>query len=311
MIKYVLKRLIEMIPVVLGIALIIFAILDFTPGDPVKIILGDRATAEAIEQLTKEMGFDKPFFVRFFNYMKNVITKFDFGNSYKSSVPVLKDIIKRLPVSLKLATCGMIGSCIFGIPLGILSAVKQNTPLDNVISVIAMAMVAMPSFWVAMILVLVFSLYLGVLPSAGAVGFKCYIMPTITISLANGCSVLRITRSSMLDVIRADYLRTAKAKGVPAKTIIWKHAFGNALLPVITTVGEIFGSLLGGAIICETVFTMPGLGSYIVSSIKAKDAPCVMGAMIFLATAYSVIMLIVDLLYAAVDPRIKAKYKKA
>ena len=311
MIRYVVKRLIEMIPVVLGIALIIFAILDFTPGDPAKIILGENATAEAIEQLREEMGLNDPFFVRFFSYMKDVVTKFSFGNSYKGGYPVLQEIIRRLPVSLNLALCGMVGSCIFGIPLGILSAVKQNTTVDNVISVIAMAMVAMPSFWVAMILVLVFSLYLGLLPSAGAVGFKCYIMPTITISLANGCSVLRITRSSMLDVIRMDYLRTAKAKGVPHNVIIWKHAFGNALLPVITTIGEIFGSLLGGAIICETVFTMPGLGSFIVSSIKNKDVPSVMGTMIFLASAYSIVMLIVDLLYAAVDPRIKAKYKKA
>ena len=309
MVKYVLKRLVEIIPVALGIAFIIFTIMNMTPGeDPARTILGANATAEAVETLREEMGLNDPFFQRFFTYIWKVVSRLDFGNSYKNSMPVMREVLKRFPVSLKLALCGMGGSCIFGIPLGILSAVKQNTPTDNVISVIAMAMVAMPAFWVAMVLVLVFSLKLGWLPSAGAAEAKNYILPTITISLANGCSVLRITRSSMLDVIRVDYLKTAKAKGVPQKVITWKHAFGNALLPVITTVGSIFGSLLGGAIICETVFTMPGIGGLIVSSIKSKDIPMVQGALIFLSVVYSLVMLGVDLLYAAVDPRIKAKY---
>lgn len=308
MIRYVLKRLLLIIPVALGIALIIFFIMDFTPGDPARLILGANATAEAVEQLQEEMGLNDPFFQRFFTYIWNIVTEFDFGNSYKSNIPVFNEIFKRFPVSLKLALCGMAGSCLFGIPLGILSAVKQNSKADNIISVIAMTMVAMPSFWVAMILILIFSLYLGWLPSAGASTASQYILPTITIALANGCSVLRITRSSMLDVIRMDYLKTAKAKGVPEKIIIWKHAFGNALLPVITTVGTIFGSLLGGAIICETVFTMPGIGSLIVSSIKSKDIPMVTASLIFLAVVYSLVMLCVDLLYAVVDPRIKAKY---
>lgn len=308
MVKYTLKRLLAIVPVALGIAFIIFAILNFTPGNPAKLILGVDASAEAVAQLEEEMGLNDPFFVRFFNYVWGIVSRFDFGNSYKSGQPVMKEIMKRFPVSLKLALCGMVGSCIFGIPLGILSAVKQNTKIDNIISVIAMAVVAMPSFWVAMVLMLVFCLGLRVLPPAGATSFKHYILPTITIALANGCSVLRITRSSMLDVIRMDYLKTAKAKGVPKGVITWKHAFGNALLPVITTVGGIFGSLLGGAIICETVFTMPGLGSLIVSSVKCKDVPIVMGALIFLAVCYSLVMLLIDLLYAFVDPRVKAKY---
>ena len=298
----------EIIPVVLGIAFIIFAILNMIPGDPARLILGQTATAEAVEQLREEMGLNDPFLKRFFDYVLNVILHFDFGNSYKSGQPVFGLIAKRFPVSVRLAFCGMVGSCLFGIPLGILSAVKQNTKIDNVISVIAMAIVAMPSFWVAMMLVLVFSLYLGWLPSTGYTTVKDYILPTITISLANGCSVLRITRSSMLDVIRMDYLKTAQAKGVPRRVIIWKHAFGNALLPVITTVGSIFGSLLGGALICETVFSMPGIGSLIISSIKSKDIPIVMGSLMVLSACYSLVMLAVDLLYAVVDPRIKAKY---
>ena len=308
MLRYILKRLIEIIPVMLGIAFIIYAIMSFTPGDPARLILGANATNEAVENLREEMGLNDPFLVQFFNYIRRIVFEGDFGNSYKSGQPVFKEIFKRFPVSLNLAICGMIGSCLFGIPLGILSAVKQNTTTDNIISVIAMAVVAMPSFWVALVLVLVLSLHLKLLPSSGATSLKHYIMPMITIALANGCSVLRITRSSMLDVIRMDYLKTAKAKGVPNHVVIWKHAFGNALLPVITTVGTIFGSLLGGAIICETVFTMPGIGALIVSSIKSKDMPMVLASLIFLSAVYSLVMLAVDLLYAFVDPRIKAKY---
>ena len=308
MLRYILKRLIEIIPVMLGIAFIIYAIMSFTPGDPARLILGANATNEAVENLREEMGLNDPFLVQFFHYIWRIVSKGDFGNSYKSGQPVFQEIFKRFPVSLNLAICGMIGSCIFGIPLGILSAVKQNTTTDNIISVIAMAVVAMPSFWVAMVLVLVLSLRLRLLPSSGATSLKHYIMPMITIALANGCSVLRITRSSMLDVIRMDYLKTAKAKGVPNRVVVWKHAFGNALLPVITTVGTIFGSLLGGAIICETVFTMPGIGALIVSSIKSKDIPMVLASLIFLSAVYSLVMLSVDLLYAFVDPRIKAKY---
>ena len=168
MIHYVIKRLIAIIPVVLGIAFIIFAILNITPGDPARLILGANATAEAVEQLREDMGLNDPFFVRFFSYICNVITKFDFGSSYKSGIPVFKEILKRFPVSLNLAICGMLGSCLFGIPLGILSAVKQNSRTDNVISVIAMAIVAMPAFWVAMVLMLIFCLYLQWLPAAGA-----------------------------------------------------------------------------------------------------------------------------------------------
>lgn len=311
MIKYTLKRLILILPVCLGIAFIIFSIMNLTPGDPARIILGQSATAEAVAELREELHLNDPFFKRFFDYIVNIVTKGDFGNSYRTSKPVFDDIFNRFPVSLKLALCGMISSCIFGIPLGILAAVKQYSKLDSIISVLAMAIVAMPAFWFAMVLIVIFSLKLNILPASGADNWRCFVLPTITLMLANGCSVLRITRSSMLDTIRMDYVRTAKAKGVPNNVIIFKHCLQNALLPIITTVGTIFGSLLGGAIVCETVFTMPGLGSLIVLSIKSKDTPIVMGSLILLAVCYSVIMLIVDLLYAVFDPRIKARYKNA
>jgi len=311
MVKYTLKRILLIIPVCLGIAFIIFAIMNLTPGDPARIILGQSATAEAVEQLREELHLNDPFFKRFIDYLGNIITKGDFGNSYRTSKPVLNEILNRFPVSLKLAICGMITSCIFGIPLGILAAVKQYSKLDSIVSVLSMTIVAMPAFWVAMVLIVIFSLKLGILPASGAVGWKCYILPSITLMLANGCSVLRITRSTMLDTIRMDYVRTARAKGVPEPRIVFKHSLQNALLPIITTVGTIFGSLLGGAIVCETVFSMPGLGSLIVLSIKSKDTPMVTGSIIFLAMCYSIIMLVVDLLYAVFDPRIKARYKNS
>ena len=310
MIRYIVRRLIAMVPVLLGIAFIIFTIMNFTPGDPARLILGQSATAEAVEQLRNELGLNEPFFSRFFKYIYDVITKLDFGTSYRTMKPVYDDIFVRFPVSIKLALCGMISSCIFGIPLGVLSAVKQYSKLDSITSVTAMTVVAMPPFWVATMLILIFSLNLRWLPAAGANTWQHFVLPTITLGLANGCSVLRITRSSMLETIRMDYVRTAKAKGVPHGLIVFKHALKNALLPVITTVGSIFGSLLGGAIVTETVFSMQGLGTLIVLSIKSRDTPVVMASIILLAACYCVIMLFVDLMYAFVDPRIKARYAK-
>ena len=261
-----------------------------------------------MEQLQEEMGLNDPFFQRFFTYIWNIVTEFDFGNSYKSNIPVFNEIFKRFPVSLKLALCGMAGSCLFGIPLGILSAVKQNSKADNIISVIAMTMVAMPSFWVAMILILVFSLYLGWLPSAGASTASQYILPTITIALANGCSVLRITRSSMLDVIRMDYLKTAKAKGVPEKN----HHL-EACLRKRPSSRDYHSR--------HHFRFSPGRCDYLRDRVyharyrqpdriqhKKQRYSMVTASLIFLAVVYSLVMLCVDLLYAVVDPRIKAKY---
>lgn len=306
--KYILKRLLQIIPVLIGISFIIFFILDMTPGDPARLILGQSANAEAVEQLREEMGLNDPFFVRYFNYMKDIILHFDFGESYRTSKPVFEDILSRLPVSLGLASCGMVASLCFGLPLGILSAVKQYSLADNATRVIAMILVAAPLFWVAQLLMLLFCLKLGWLPAIGGQGIRGWILPTITLMLANGCSVLRITRSSMLETIRADYIRTAKAKGVPKGKIVFQHALQNASLPIINTLGWIFGSLIGGAVITENVFAMPGLASLIVLSIQCKDIPIVMASILLLAFFFCVIMLFVDLIFAFVDPRIKAKY---
>ena len=308
--KYVLKRLAALIPIVLGISFLIFTIMDLTPGDPARLILGPDATAEAVDQLTEEMGLNRPFFVRFFDYVYKAVTQLDFGESYRTQKPVFNEILSRFPVSLKLAGISIGFAVLLGIPLGVFSATHQYSIPDQLMRIGSMFFVAVPPFWFAMMLILLFALNLGWLPTSGSVSWRCYILPMITLGMPYGGKFLRITRSTMLEVIRQDYVVTAKAKGVPTRVITYRHALKNALLPVITTVATSFGGLLGGAIITESVFNMSGLGSLIVLSIKMKDTPTVMAAIILLAVMFTVIMLLVDLFYAFIDPRIKAKYAK-
>lgn len=308
--KYVLKRLAVLIPIVLGISFLIFTIMDLTPGDPARLILGPDATAEAVDQLTEEMGLNRPFFVRFFDYVYKAVTQLDFGESYRTQKPVFNEILSRFPVSLKLAGISIGFAVLLGIPLGVFSATHQYSIPDQLMRIGSMFFVAVPPFWFAMMLILIFALNLGWLPTSGSASWRCYILPMITLGMPYGGKFLRITRSTMLEVIRQDYVVTAKAKGVPTRVITYRHALKNALLPVITTVATSFGGLLGGAIITESVFNMSGLGSLIVLSIKMKDTPTVMAAIILLAVMFTVIMLLVDLFYAFIDPRIKAKYAK-
>ena len=308
--KYVLKRLAALIPIVLGISFLIFTIMDLTPGDPARLILGPDATAEAVDQLTEEMGLNRPFFVRFFDYVYKAVTQLDFGESYRTQKPVFNEILSRFPVSLKLAGISIGFAVLLGIPLGVFSATHQYSIPDQLMRIGSMFFVAVPPFWFAMMLILIFALNLSWLPTSGSASWRCYILPMITLGMPYGGKFLRITRSTMLEVIRQDYVVTAKAKGVPTRVITYRHALKNALLPVITTVATSFGGLLGGAIITESVFNMSGLGSLIVLSIKMKDTPTVMAAIILLAVMFTVIMLLVDLFYAFIDPRIKAKYAK-
>lgn len=308
--KYVMKRLLALIPVLLGVAFIIFTIMYFTPGDPAIRILGPESSVEAREQLRDELGLNEPFWTQFFNYVKNAVLHLDFGTSYRTGNPVFQDILARLPVSIKVAFLGMMLAVIMGLPLGVFSAVKQYSASDNFLRVASTVLVAMPTFWLAMLLILVFSVYLTWLPPGGIYGWTSYIMPTITVGVPYGSKILRMTRSTMLEEIRKDYVRTARAKGVPEKKVIYQHALKNALLPVITTIGSAFGQILGGSVIAESVFNLSGLGTLIVLSIKAKDTPSVMACVLLLAFFFAIIMLLVDLLYASVDPRIKAKYAK-
>jgi len=309
MLKFVLKRILLMIPTILLVILIVFSIMNLAPGSPGRLILGQTAPQEAVDQLNEELGYNNPFLVRFANYILD-ICKGDFGNSYRTGRPVFEEVLNRLPVTLKLSTCAIILMVSIGVPIGILSAVKQYSAMDYFFTISAMFLAAFPVFWFGLMMILTFSLHLGWLPSNGAETWRHYIMPIITLSLPYLAIVMRLTRSTMLETIRQDYVRTARAKGASEKTVIFKHALKNALLPIITIIGMTFGLMLGGAVLTETVFSLPGLGTMIVTAIRLKDIPQVMAAVILLSVMFSFIMLIVDLLYAAIDPRIKAMYKK-
>lgn len=309
MYRYVIKRLMLMIPVVLGVSLIIFTIMYFIPGDPASNILGVGATPEAVAQLNEQLGYNKPFVARYADYIYNAVFKLNLGISYQNKLPVVGEIAKRLPVSANLAFFSIIVSLLIGIPLGVLSAVKQYSLWDKIPTGTALLVAAMPAFIIGMLLMLVFSLRLGWLPVSGITkGWRSYVLPVIALGLPYGARQLRFTRSSMLETIRQDYVRTAKAKGAAPKRVIWRHAMKNALMPVITVAGTSFGALLGGAIATESLFGLPGLGTYIADGIKLKDVPAVLGGIIVFALLFSVVMLVVDLSYAFVDPRIKARY---
>ena len=290
-----------MIPVLFGVAFLVFTILSLTPGDPGTIILGITAKPEDVAALNAQFGYDKSFLIRFFSYIGNIIFHFDLGTSYASRQPVINDILARFPNTFILALLSMCVSSIIGISLGILSAVRQYSITDHVCVVVALVFASMPGFWLGLMLLIVFSLKLGWLPSFGAASLKHFILPTLTVTLTSAAGLLRLTRSAMLETIRQEYIRTAKAKGASSKRVIWKHALRNALLPV--------GASLGGAIIAETVFAMPGMGTLMTTAIRQKDIPMVMGATLFLAVLFSFVILLVDILYAFIDPRIKAKYQ--
>lgn len=307
MLRYVIKRAIALLPVIIGVTFIVFAILKLAPGDPVKVILGDQATPEQIEQVRREMGLDRPFLVQYGAYMLNLV-RGDLGLSYATKQPVALEVFSRFPYTLKLSLIATVVSILAAIPLGIIAAVRQNSFVDSASMIFALIGVSMPMFWLALLLILLFSLKLGWFPVSGATGWKSYVLPSIALGFMNMASTARTTRSSMLETIRQDYIRTARSKGVPRKAVIRKHAFKNALIPTITVVGLQIGNLLGGAVLAETVFSWPGIGRLMVQAIAARDTPMVLGCTIVFTIAFSVVNLVVDLLYGFVDPRIKSMY---
>lgn len=308
--KFIGKRLLMMIPVLLGVSIIIFLIMEFTPGDPIIRMLGTEVTPEDYAQMEAKLGLDKSFVERYFVYMRDLLFKFDMGTSWRTGRPVIDEIGPRLPVSITIAALAVGIAVLWGIPAGIYSAVKQNSISDNVLRVVATIMVAMPRFWLAMLMVLAFSMKLGILPAIDDGTWKSYILPVLCQAVPTGCSFLRLTRSSMLECIREDYVRTAKAKGVPSRIVIYKHALQNALLPVVTSAGSTFGIILGGSIIAESVFSLQGMGQLMVLSIRSNDTPTILSCVLMLAFFFSVVILAVDLVMALIDPRVKAKIKK-
>ena len=312
MLKYVWKRLLWMIPIVLGVAILVFAMMTFCPGRPEQIILGATATESELAAKRLELGLDDPFLIRLGRYMSDVFIHFDLGKSWLTNVDIKSSIMDRLPRTLMLTVATLLISVGVGVPLGVIAAIKQNKWQDSLCMILALVGVAVPNFWLALLLVLQFSVKLEWLPAlgigTGLAGVKYYILPAISGSTGGLANCARQTRSAMLDVIRADYITTARSKGVPERDVIIKHALKNSLIPIITVMGTMFGAFLGGAMIIETIFSIPGMGTYIIGAVNSRDYPIVQGGSIFLAITFSFCMLIVDLLYAMVDPRIKAQY---
>ena len=310
MIKYILKRLLQMIPVLIGVMIIVFSLSYLMPGDPVLNQMPDNYTQERYDEVQHEMGLDQPFLVQLGQYIWGVVTRFDLGTSYMTNRAVTTSIAERVWVTIRLGVLSVGVTVLLGIPFGIISAIKQKTALDYTVSILAVVLASIPGFWLALEGIVVFSIKLGVLPASGLSTPAHYVLPVLASGMMSLAGTTRMTRSSLLEVIRQDYIRTARAKGVPEKMVIRKHALKNALIPVVTVIGLQFGSLLGGATLTETVFAWPGVGRLLVDSIKSKDAPLVLGGVIMMTITFSIVNLCVDILYAFIDPRIRAKYSK-
>ena len=307
--RYIYKRLLLMIPVVIMVAVLIFTIMYFTPGDPAIIILGPNASLEQLAAKRAELGIDQPYLVQLWNYLKNVFIRFDFGNSFINGRSVSYQIMERFPRTLMIAALSVLLSIVAGVPLGIVASVHQYTWKDNASMFAALIAASMPGFWIAQMMSLLFALKLGWLPATGVDSWKCYILPVVANAIGGIAAMARQTRSSMLEVIREDYITTARAKGQIERKVIYHHALRNALIPIVTCAGGAFGFQLGGALVVETVFSIPGLGKYMMDAINQRDYPSIRGTVIFLAIAFSIVMLVVDIMYAFIDPRIKGQYQ--
>ena len=305
--KYILKRVLWLIPSLLAVSLIICFLAVLTPGEPARIILGNEATDTDIAKFNHEMGLDKPFVEQYLDFIVGILHG-DFGTSYVTGNSITEEIKIRFPYTLRLAFIGVALSVFIGIPLGVYAATHQYTWKDNASIFLSLFCVSMPGFWFALMLVQLFSRKLGWLPSMGVEHWYSYILPCITVAVAEAASLARQSRSSMLEVIRQDYITTARAKGVKESRVIYKHALKNALMPVITLVATSLAASMGGAIVAETIFSIPGMGSYVVRAVNQRDYGVVKGTVVLLAFIFAVCMLLIDLGYAFIDPRIRSQY---
>ncbi len=297
-----------MVPVIVGISFIIFSIMSLTPGSPAKMILGDLASKESIEKLNEELGFNKPFLVRYLDYVKSAL-KGDFGRSYRTGLPVTKEIAQRFPTTVKLAFYSVLFSTIVGIPIGIISAIKQYSVIDSISTVSALVFISIPPFWLGLMLMLFFSLRLDWFPTFGSDTPMHFVLPALTTCASTFATLIRMTRSTMLEEIRQDYVRTARAKGATEGRVIIKHCLRNALIPIVTVIGVSFGYMLGGAIIAESVFGLSGIGQLMLNAVRMKDTPIVMATVLILAVLFSIINLLLDIIYSFIDPRVKSQFQ--
>ena len=303
--SYLLRRLWQSLLVLFGVSVVVFLILHLT-GDPAALLLPPDATADDIAKFRTAMGFDDPVAVQYLRFLKGAV-RGDFGESLRHGEPAMALVIERLPATFQLAGAGLLIALCLAIPAGIVSAVRRNTAVDYVSTVVALLGQAMPTFWLGIMLILVFSVRLNWLPSSGRGGIEHLILPAITLGLFTTARITRLTRSGMLEVLNQDYIRTARAKGVGNPPVVWKHALKNAAIPIVTIVGIELGTLLGGSVITETIFAWPGVGRLSVQAIYNRDYPVVQAAVFLLSTTFVLVNLFVDLLYTYLDPRIRLR----
>jgi len=305
MTSYIIRRVLVAIPVFLAVTVLVFALRALVPGDPVEIMFfGESPPPEVVEMIHKSWGLDKPIYEQYYIYMSRIV-KGDFGTSFRSRQPVMKDIAARYPNTLMLACTGLTLAVLLGVITGVISAVKQNTLFDFGSMIVALVGVSMPAFWMALLMMYYFSVKWSLLPAMGTGTWKHLVMPSLTLGLLSASVTARMVRSSMLEVLRQDFVRTARSKGLSERVVVYKHALKNALIPVVTLIGLQFGSLLGGAFITETVFAYHGLGELGVMAINNRDFPVVQGVILVISSIYVLVNLIVDVMYGFIDPRIR------
>lgn len=303
--KYILKRILILIPTIIGVSFVVFSLLYLSPGDAALASAGPNAPKETVEILRDKMGLNDPFLIQYGRFLKNLIFHFDLGTSYQSKTPVIEKILRVFPNTLKLAGVSLIFAIISGIILGIIAGINKNNIIDSLISFAGMIGLAMPIFWSGLLLIIIFSSKLKLLPASGFSSWRHMILPVLALGLQTSSSIMRMTRSSMIEVLDKDYIRTARAKGLKKSRIIFIHALKNAMIQIITTIGLQAGGLLGGSILTETVFSISGIGRLMVDSVKTRDYPVILGGVMFIALVYSIISIIVDILYGFLNPQIK------
>ncbi len=305
MITYIGNKVFATLIVLLGVSVVSFLILELVPGDPVQVMLGQSgASAAQMTQLRHQLGLDQPIYLQYWRFLSHAV-RGDLGTSIVQQQPVVQLIIEQLPATIELTVAGMGVAIVMGITTGVVAAIRPNSLVDSAIMIVATIGVAVPSFWLALLLILAFAVAVHWLPAAGGEGLSHLILPAITLGFGTAAVIARLTRSSMLDILSQDYIVTARAKGLPQRIVVYRHALKNALIPIITVVGLQFGTLLSGAVIIETVFARPGIGRLAVDAILNKDYPLVQGTILVAAAAYVLANLAVDLLYGVVDPRMR------
>jgi peptide/nickel transport system permease protein len=304
MLMFIFRRILQTIPVIIGVTFVVFFIMQLVPGDPAVLLAGEGASKETIEAIRDQLGLNQPLYIQYFEYLTSVF-KGDLGVSLKNSQPVLDEILVRLPITIELAFFSIIITIVLGMAAGIISAVKPYSLTDVSVMLVALLGISLPSFWFGLMLMYFFSVKLQILPVAGWDSLLHVILPAITLGAGGAAIVARMTRSSMLEVIRQDYIRTARAKGLRERIIIYKHALRNALIPVITVVGLQFGALLGGTVLVESIFAINGLGRMIVDAIRMRDLPMVQGGVLFASLIFVVVNLFVDVFYRFFNKRIE------